>query len=237
MIMLGDFHQLPPVLDSWCGKLLPNNGFCSSRLLHDLADGNLIKLTKCRRSCRELFHFYTSLYPGGGYSHLPLAQQVELARRMFPPIKSEARYNLCISHTKRKEINRNAWYSFQQGEALTVNFGNEEVMDKIFVGCPLMGNVNDKHGKGIINGAFYTVRSWDETHIMLWDEDLEIEFKIPMAATRHLRLGWAITYASIQSRTLRQHVRLWDCNHRCFTTKHLAMGLGRAVSPKLVDLA
>ena len=237
MIMLGDFQQLPPILDSWCGKILAQNGFNSSRLLHDLAGGNLIRLTKCRRSCGELFHFYTSLYPGGGYSHMALSSQVELAKRTFPPIKGAARYNLCISHGKRKEINRSAWYAFQHGETLTVDFGNEEVMNEIFAGCPMMGNVNDKHGKGIINGAMYTVQSWDDTHIMLWDEDLQIEVKIPLAATRHMRLGWAITYAAIQSRTLRQHVRLWDCTHRCFTVKHLSMGLGRAISPRLVDLA
>ena len=73
------------------------------------------------------------------------------------------------------------------------------------------------NARGIINGAFYEVTAFSNEGVaikMLDPPPPEGEepkvFEVHIDHLKHLRLGWAITYFSSQSRTLRGHVRLWD---------------------------
>ena len=109
----------------------------------------------------------------------------------------------------------------------------EELNNQVYVGCPLIGNITDKK---VVHGAFYKVLGWDEK-VRIKDLETDQEIEVSKADMKKFRYGWALTYASAQSRTLREHVRLWDTGHPHFTKKHLAMGLARATSPSLVDLA
>jgi hypothetical protein len=231
-IIIGDFFQLSPPCDYFCGTVVENNGFAQSRLLHTLAGGNLIQLTKCRRSSGGLFEFYTSLYPDGRLGKLPLKEMITIARKKYPRKKCNARWNLVISHTKRKLVNLQCYKNKVTGGVLEVELA-DELKDEIYVGCPLIGNVTDRK---IVHGAFYTVLNFSDTIVRLKDLETQTEVEIPHASMKHCRYGFAITYASVQSRTLREHTRLHDWGHRCFTVKHLAMGLGRGISPLLIDL-
>ena len=81
-----------------------------------------------------------------------------------------------------------------------------------------MGNVTEKK---IVHGAFYTVCSLGE-RIKVKDLETNDEFEVTSSDMKKFRYGYAITYCAVQSRTLRQHVRLWDTAHARFTSKLLA---------------
>ena len=74
-------------------------------MLKSLAGGNRLVLKEGRRSDSFLFDFYSRLAVGGCY-HLPLQEQVALARQTFPKQHRDALFNLCISHQKRQQIIR-----------------------------------------------------------------------------------------------------------------------------------
>ena len=233
-ILLGDFFQLPAICDYWAGKEVQNNGFQNSRLLWELCEGNVIHLTKCRRSAgTHIFHFVTGLYPNGQLGTLPLCDQVSLARRVFPLQRGIARWNLCISHAKRKTLNKICYDFFAKGERLNVQL-SDELVNQIFVGCALLGNSTDRR---ITNGCFYEVMSFTDKLVTIRDlENLE-SVDVPVENMKALRLGWAITYAAVQGRTLKERTRLWCTDHPRFTTRHLAMAIGRVTRPDDLDIA
>ena len=121
----------------------------------------------------------------------------------------------------------------QTGETTSVDFGTEEICDEIWIGAPLIGHTTDRK---IVNGAILECKGWTAKTIKILDVEAGNEIEIPREATKHLRVGYAITYAAVQGRTLRESVRLWDTAHRNYTVRHLSMALGRAVSPDLIDL-
>ena len=234
-ILLGDFFQLNPPANYWAGQELRGNKFGGSRLLHTMADGNILHMNVCRRSSGGLFKFYTAMYPTGNLGNFNVRELVELSKQAFPKKIGNARWNLVVSHAKRQHINRVCWLNESRGKELLKCNLSDEIVDKIFVGCPVIGNTTEKNRT--TNGAFYVVKGWDTETLFLEDLETQEFIDIPIKCTKNLRLGWSITYHAVQSRTLRDHVRLHDCNHPRFTVRHLAMGLGRAVAPELVDIA
>ena len=234
-ILIGDFAQLPPIANYWCAKELLENKFAKSRLLHTMSSGNILHLTKCRRSSGFLFDFYTSLYETGANGHLSIREMVELSRRTFPPKPGNARWNLCISHGKRQTVNRVCWLAECKGKELLSCKLSDEIVDHIFVGCPLIGCTTERNKT--VNGAFYVVNGWDDEHVFIQDIETQETIDLPIKSTKNCRLGWSITYHAVQSRTLREHVRLHDVTHPRFTKEMLAMGLGRAVAAENLDVA
>ena len=89
----------------------------------------------------------------------------------------------------------------------------------------------------IVHAAFYQVLSWDSNQVKVQDTGTKQELAVKLEHMRHFRLGFALTYASAQSRTLRETVRLFDTGHKFFSSRHLSLGLSRAVSKRLVDIA
>ena len=213
---------------------MERNSFGKSRLLHHMAGGNCVRLTKCRRSSDNLFDFYTSLYRGS-LANLTVQEQLAIAKQQFPKSKKLARWNLVISHGKRKQVNALCYRAASFGcEVLEVKL-SEELVDQVFVGCPMLGNLTGP--SKIVHGAFYVVQSWDEKAVKVKDTEIGQELTVKMDHMKHMRLGYSLTYASCQSRTLRETVRLWDTNHKFFTSRHLALGISRSVSKRLVDFA
>ena len=130
-------------------------------------------------------------------------------------------------------VNKLCFDAFKNGETVKVKL-SEEIHDEIFVGCALIGNTTSKR---IIHGGFYEVLGWDEK-VKVKDIEFGEEFEVGFGDMRFFRYGYAMTYPAAQGRTLRDHVRLWDTQtNPHFTFRHLSMGLARAVSPSLVDLA
>ena len=69
------------------------------------------------------------------------------------------------------------------------------------------------------------------------DLESDEELSVALDHMRYLRIGYAITMAAVQGRTLRAHTRIWDHDHRNFTTRHLAMAIGRVTRPEDLDFA
>ena len=50
----------------------------------------------------------------------------------------------------------------------------------------------------------------------------------PEQTAKHCRLSWAVTFPSIQGRTLTGTVSVWDLDSKNFTVRHLYVGISRA---------
>ena len=91
---------------------------------------------------------------------------------------------------------------------------------------------------GIYNSQLLTVQSWDEKHVELKCSEGGVTYNITHEfCRRNLRLGYAMTYASIQAGTGTGAVALWDTKHPKLSRRHLVMGLSRAQRAQSVWLA
>ena len=79
--------------------------FEHSSLLHIMVGGNRCRRTHNHRSDQRLFDFCNSLCPGGS-RRWPIKEMVAAARVAFPPTKRRADTSLCISHVKRRRLNK-----------------------------------------------------------------------------------------------------------------------------------
>ena len=69
-----------------------------------MAGGNRLVLVECKRSDARLYGFYASIIPGGSRSSEPLPVVLAAAKGEFN-FQGPARWNLCISHRKRVQLN------------------------------------------------------------------------------------------------------------------------------------
>ena len=90
---------------------------------------------------------------------------------------------------------------------------------------------------GIYNSQLLKVERWDSESVKLICAEGGESYTVPLVfCGRHLRLAYAMTYASIQGRSCRGTVALWDTRHPRFTRRHLVMGLSRATAADLIWL-
>ena len=94
-LLLGDFRQLPAVLDAFGGAPVTNL-FRDSRLLHDLAGGCYHELTENHRSDEAIFGFLRYLRVDEA-EEPPLREALQLARERFPR-RGQPDTCLVISH-------------------------------------------------------------------------------------------------------------------------------------------
>ena len=92
------------------------------------------------------------------------------------------------------------------------------------VGTRMMG-CNNSH-KAIKNGGLFEVNQI-MTNRTLRNEHGEIS-RPPEQVAKHCRLCWAVTYPSIQGRTLNGTASVWDLDSKHFTARHLYVGISRA---------
>jgi hypothetical protein len=228
-ILSGDFHQFPPICNSWRGSPVAEDALERSSLLHTLADGNRCTLTECRRGDRKLFDFYSSLIPGGSRAELPVQACVAQAKAVFRS-SGPARWNLAISNRRRCLINaeRNRAEAPRTAVLLEVGGrrarGNGAQSMRIWPGIQLFGCTSAT--KAIRNGCLYTVESIDASAQTLVLEGVgSVTFD---QAKAWLRLSYAQTYASCQGTEFADSLCLWDTAHRHFSRKHIFVGLGES---------
>ena len=238
-LLSGDFHQFPPLSNFWKGCPVGDDALEHSGLLHTLAGGARCTLTECRRGDRSLFDFYSSLIPGGSRFELPVADAVREAKGLFQH-DGVARWNLCISHRKRVELNRQLNRALApddgtvflevRGRAVRVN-GAQSLL--IWPGLELFGCVSAER-KGVRNGCLYTVEVIDvAAETLRLEGGVELTFE---QAKQWLRLSFAQTYASCQGTEFSGSLRLHDCASRHFSRRSLFVGLSRARQDALVSL-
>ena len=235
-LLSGDFHQFPPIANHWRGSPVPEDALERSALLHALAGGNRVTLTECRRGDRKLFDFYSSLVHGPR-AELPVQACVSQAKAIFRAT-APARWNLCISHRRRVQINaaRNRAEAPPHAVLLEVSGrparGNGAQSMLLWPGLELFGC--GAGCKGVRNGCLYTVESVDpEAMTLTLKEGPALTFE---QAKAWLRLSYAQTYASCQGTEFGGSLRLWDCGHKFFTRRHLFVGLSRAKQDAQVSL-
>ena len=109
------------MFNSFRGAPIPEDAFEQSPLLHRMAGGNRLVLTECRRSDARLYGFYASLIPGGARFSEPLPLVLAAAKGEFN-FPGPARWNLCISHRKRVQLNAQLNVLFKPEDAVFIPF-------------------------------------------------------------------------------------------------------------------
>ena len=151
----------------------------------------------------------------------------------YSPGKKQLPGIICISHKYRKFINSICWKASVIGETLPVPFP-AEIIQHIYKNMPLIGACTDK---GIVNGGFYKIITWNEEIITIQDIETGEILHITMDLLTNCRIGFALTYHQCQGRTLKYMTRLHEVNHPAFTPTHLALGISRVISPSYLDIA
>ena len=206
-----------------------------------MAGGNRLTLTKCRRSDQFLFDYYGSLIRGGARFHLPLAEVIEEARELFH-FDGYARHNLCISHVKRRKLNRDINQALRPEGAVLIRAraekGQTTTAQNMFIweGIELLG-ATAAVKRGIRNNVMYKVSKLDGDDVWVrHEEDNPIKLTYSQVASL-LRLSYARTYASVQGTEFEDTLRLHDTGSRHFTMRHLFVAMSRAKDTKKIDIA
>ena len=191
----------------------------------------MLILRENHRSEPTLFDFISTLPP-------QLPDAIAAARQRFPPQAREPEHNLCLSHRRRCEINArlncprpgSVFVKAPPPEARRANHPQDM---HLYAGLELLGCCAKK---GILhNGGRYIVEDVSEK-VRLSSKDGEELCLTKEEVVRDLRLSHAQTYHSAQGSTLEGRVRLWDCDHPRFTSRHLYVGVSRATSGALVEV-
>ena len=229
-LLLGDFRQLPAVLDSFAGAEVCRE-LKDSQLLHDLAGGWCHELSERWRFDEGVFSFLQWLRVDEA-EQVPLREAVQMARQRFPR-RGEPEVCLVISHAKRLQINERENRRRAPEDALLVQYAGPETAGtnapqtmRVWPGLRLVGA-----GGKVQKGVFVTVSEVGERVTLESGQSFE-----PRELLKHTRLCSAITYASVQGLTLRGRVWLCDVESPHVTMKHLYMGCSRATSSELLSV-
>ena len=122
-LLLGDFRQLPAVLDSFAGAEVCRE-LKDSQLLHDLAGGWCHELSERWRFDEGVFSFLQWLRVDEAVQ-VPLREAVQMARQRFPR-RGEPEVCLVISHAKRLQINERENRRRAPEDALLVQYAGPE---------------------------------------------------------------------------------------------------------------
>ena len=131
IVCSGDWDQLPPVGNSWRGKAVDPLIFQDSHLLEQWSGSTHFKLTRCRRSDKPHFQFYTSLNSN-------LATAIAWTKLAYKK-SDEADLHLVISHAKRRSINSTRQGLFAQGRLGVSIPAQTEPGYMCVAGTPLVG--------------------------------------------------------------------------------------------------
>ena len=230
-LLLGDFRQLPAVLDAFGGAPV-TKPFKDSRLLHDLAGGCYHELTENHRSDEAIFGFLRYLRVDEA-EEPPLREALQLARERFPR-RGQPDTCLVISHANRMRLNEQHNRRLAPAEAVTLRYEgraaagtNAPQTMRVWPGLRLVGA-----GGKVAKGCFVAVTEAGPDAVRLDTGERFTHAEL----LRHTRLCHAITYASCQGLTLQGRVHLCDTSSPHFELRHLYVGASRATSAELLSV-
>ncbi|CAE7216787.1 unnamed protein product [Symbiodinium natans] len=189
-LLLGDFQQLPTVLDALGGAPV-TKPLKRSRLLHDLAGGFYHELTENHRSDGAIFGFLQYLRVDEA-EEPPLHEALQLARERFPR-RGQPDTCLVISHANRMRLNEQHNRRMAPEGAVTLRYENSPQTMRVWPGLRLVGA-----GGKVAKGCFVTVSEASPESVKLETGERFTHAEL----LRHTRLCHAITYASCQGLTL-----------------------------------
>ena len=230
-LLLGDFRQLPAVLDAFGGAPV-TKPLRDSRLLHDLAGGCYHELTENHRSDEAIFGFLRYLRVDEA-EEPPLREALQLARERFPR-RGQPDTCLVISHANRMRLNEQHNRRLAPAEAVTLRYEgraaagtNAPQTMRVWPGLRLVGA-----GGKVAKGCFVAVTEAGPDAVRLDTGERFTHAEL----LRHTRLCHAITYASCQGLTLQGRVHLCDTSSPHFELRHLYVGASRATSAELLSV-
>ena len=196
-LLLGDFRQLPAVLDAFGGAPV-TKPLRDSRLLHDLAGGCYHELTENHRSDEAIFGFLRYLRVDEA-EEPPLREALQLARERFAR-RGQPDTCLVISHANRMRLNEQHNRRLAPAEAVTLRYEgraaagtNAPQTMRVWPGLRLVGA-----GGKVAKGCFVAVTEAGPDAVRLDTGERFTHAEL----LRHTRLCHAITYASCQGLTL-----------------------------------
>ena len=176
-----------------------------------------------------LYDFYTSLV------NRPLSEAVEEARRLFPVTDQLPTTTLVISHGRRKFLNarRNAQDApsnavFFKAPIGAKSTGNGPQSCFMWPGLRMIGA-----GGMVKKGVFVTIADVTKDGDVTLDNGVQLTRE---KAIRSIRLTTALTYASVQGRTLEGRIRLECTTSKFFSWRHLYVGSSRATAHHLLEV-
>jgi hypothetical protein len=184
-VVLGDWAQMDAVLDTWAGMAVEDGTLERSDLMHELARGHRLTLTRNRRSDPPLFDFYTGLRCGTPEAR-DLDDALFEARALFPLTDQLADYTLCISHAARKEINKRMNVNrMQEGAILYKYEGEDEKQQSMYIwpGMQLIG-AGGKCKKCVLHIVDEVTEQGLTAHYNLKDEE-GVETEVPVKLTSY----------------------------------------------------
>eukprot|EP00439_Symbiodinium_sp_Y106_P020317 s8192_g2.t1 len=230
-LLLGDFRQLPAVLDAFGGAPV-TKPLKDSRLLHDLAGGCYHELSENHRSDEAIFGFLRYLRVDEA-EEPPLREALQLARESFPR-RGQPDTCLVISHANRMRLNEQHNRRLAPENAVTITYEgraaagtNAPQTMRVWPGLRLVGA-----GGKVAKGCFVSVAEAGPDAVRLDTGERFTHAEL----LRHTRLCHAITYASCQGLTLQGRVHLCDTSSPHFELRHLYVGASRATSAELLSV-
>ena len=240
-LLLGDFRQLPAVLDSWAGRPI-SAPLEHSQLIRDLAGGHRHELTENMRSDPGIFNFVKWLRVGE--EACPTLEQAKARlRELFPSKPGWPDTTLVISHSKRMAVNAAANRALApqiskllelETQVIHIDLGCDKFIPTNQTATPQNSPQSMRVWPGLrlIKGVFVAVAEVEPDGVRL-DNGVRLKNQELLRATRP---SHAVTYASCQGLTLHNRVRL-DLESCHLTLRHLYVGASRATSSKLLEAA
>lgn len=221
-ILVGDIlGQFGSPCNYYHDTEITDSQLSQSGLLKSLSGGNTVRLSECRRSCKQLFDIYQNPPP------------ISILRQMFP-YSGLSRWNICLSNRCRKAINQELNKGKQEGLHICLEKDPSVVQSQdiyLAVGCPI---VCCKTGLGVTNGEFLT--STSITPITLESEEGKIIEVPPEKVQTFFRLSHARVCQQVQGRTLIGKICVLETSHPRWTVKHTGVSLSRAQGPQYLSV-
>jgi hypothetical protein len=228
ILSFGDFDQLLPISNCFKGSVIPESKFMHSRLFKQWSDETCFVLKKCRRSDEAHFNFYMQI------PRMSLQDAITQSLDRFKQTEQPCEWNLVISHHRRKHINATQQARLAKNKFTVSIPPGPDPGFELFCGTKLLG-CNNSH-KIIRNGSLYgVIKVLPFKCIVLEDQDTGETFEVdPIQIAKHTRIAYACTFPSVQGRTLKGSVCIWDYNSKHFNNRHLYIGISRATNGSLV---
>ena len=137
-----------------------------------------------------------------------------------------ARHNLVLSHQRRMKLNREIAIQIKPPGAIMIRCKSHkgQTMQSqtmwIWEGCELLGAGTHK----VKNGIMYKLEAIEDEHVLFTTGE-RLTFQ---EVARDLRMSFAQTYMSCQGSEFHDSLKLWDCDSKFFTLKHLYVGMSRS---------
>ena len=214
VILSGDWNQLPPVLDRSASFAYKN-----SFVVYDLCDGNMMKLTKCRRSDKALFNLYSDIKKADAYE--------------FPDKINSM--NICYFNSTRKALNT-YWMKKMSKGLKTMLLRRDKVVKQsqdmlIFDGLPVIA-ATTRSKYNFANCDEFDVIGFNDKLIRLRSiVDEEIKIDVPAAEfTQLMQPRYAITAHRCQGSSLDVPHSIWDYSKMDEKLKYVALSRSRLLS-------